>query len=54
MDKSVWVIEKGSYSDYRVVGVYSTQERAKLVCEHINKDGVMNLRQLQNGRLTLG
>ena len=39
MGKSVWVIEKGSYSDHRVVGVYSTQERAKLVCEHINKDG---------------
>ena len=34
--KSIWVIEKGSYSDYRVVGVYSTKEGAELVCARIN------------------
>ncbi len=34
--KSIWVIEKGSYSDYRVVGVYSTKEGAELVCKRIN------------------
>ena len=34
--KSIWVIEKGSYSDYRVVGVYSTKEGAELVCAKIN------------------
>ena len=34
--KSIWVIEKGSYSDYRVVGVYSTKEGAERVCERIN------------------
>jgi hypothetical protein len=37
MSKTVWVIEKGSYSDYRVVGVYTSQERAQLVCDAINK-----------------
>ena len=36
MNKSVWVIEKGSYSDYRVVGVYSTEAGARLVCDRIN------------------
>ena len=38
MNKSVWVIEKGSYSDYRVVGVYSTEAGARLVCDRINGD----------------
>jgi len=33
---TIWVIEKGSYSDYRVVGVYSTKEGAELVCARIN------------------
>lgn len=37
---TVWVVEEGSYSDYHVVGVFSTQENAQLVwdaikaCEH--------------------
>lgn len=39
MNKSVWVIEKGSYSDYRVVGVYTTKVKADLVCTEINKEG---------------
>lgn len=30
--KSVWVIEEGSYSDYHVVGVYSSEENARRVC----------------------
>ena len=34
--KTIWVIEKGSYSDYRVVGVYSTREGAERVCAKIN------------------
>jgi len=29
--KSVWVIEQGSYSDYRVVGVFSSRKNAQLV-----------------------
>lgn len=33
---TIWIIEKGSYSDYRVVGVYSTKEGAELVCARIN------------------
>ena len=36
MNKSVWVIEKGNYSDYRVVGVYSPEAGARLVCDRIN------------------
>lgn len=36
MSTSIWVIEKGSYSDYRVVGVYSTEAGARLVCDRIN------------------
>ena len=38
MNKSVWVIEKESYSDYRVVGVYSTEAGARLVCDRINRE----------------
>lgn len=36
--KNVWVVEKGQYSDYRVVGVYSTQENAQKVCELLNAE----------------
>ena len=35
---TVWIIEQGSYSDYRVVGVFSTKENAQAVCDRINKD----------------
>jgi hypothetical protein len=37
MSNSVWVIEQGSYSDYRVVGVYTSKENAEIVCDEINK-----------------
>lgn len=33
--KSVWLIESGSYSDYRVVGIFSTREKALLVANAI-------------------
>lgn len=33
--KSVWVIEAGEYSDYQVVGVFSTRENAELVASAI-------------------
>lgn len=32
----VWVVEQGSYSDYRVVGVYTSRKAAKTVAEKIN------------------
>lgn len=32
----IWVVEKGSYSDYRVVGVYTSEENAKKVCDFLN------------------
>ncbi len=34
--KSVWVVEQGSYSDYRVVGVFSTEAFARTVASAIN------------------
>lgn len=34
--KRVWVIEQGSYSDYRVVGVFSSEANAKLLAVAIN------------------
>jgi hypothetical protein len=36
--KSVWVIEQGSYSDYHVVGVFSSRKNAKLVLDSLTKD----------------
>jgi hypothetical protein len=34
--KTVFAIEQGCYSDYRVVGVYSSREAAERVCEVVN------------------
>src|SRR3990167_5468915 len=34
--QTVWVIEQGSYSDYRVVGVFSTEADAQYVADFIN------------------
>lgn len=36
MSDTVFVIEQGSYSDYRVVGVYTTRRAAEMVCTAIN------------------
>jgi hypothetical protein len=33
---TIFAIEKGEYSDYRVVGIYSTKEVAEKVCDAIN------------------
>jgi hypothetical protein len=38
MAKTVWVIEDGSYSDYRVVGVYSSKENCERILSLINRD----------------
>lgn len=35
----IWVVEKGDYSDYRVVGVFTSEEKAKQICDLINRDG---------------
>jgi hypothetical protein len=32
----VWVVEQGEYSDYRVVGVFSSQENAQQIADAIN------------------
>lgn len=34
----VWIIEQGSYSDYRVVGIYTTAENAQRICDRINQN----------------
>lgn len=37
--KTICVVEKGSYSDYGVVGVFSSKENAELIANAINGDG---------------
>lgn len=32
----IWVVEQGSYSDYRVVGVFTSEKNAKLIADKIN------------------
>lgn len=32
----VWIIEQGCYSDYHVVGIFSTREKAQRVCDWVN------------------
>ena len=34
----VWIIEQGEYSDYRVVGIFSTEENAKKYMDKIKKN----------------
>lgn len=34
---SVWVIERGSYSDYEVLGIYTSEEKAKAVAAVLNE-----------------
>lgn len=36
MGDTVFAIEQGSYSDYRVVGIYTTREGAQKVCDWLN------------------
>ena len=38
MKKTIWVIEQGSYSDYRVVGVFTSKANATAVVEKIKKN----------------
>ena len=35
MSKTIWVIEDGEYSDYRVVGVFTTKKNAELICSKV-------------------
>ena len=36
MSKSIWVIEEGSYSDYDVVGVFSSKKNAEVVMKALS------------------
>lgn len=35
----VWFVEQGSYSDYRVSGVFTTEEKAQYIADKINGTG---------------
>ena len=34
----VYMVTSGQYSDYRVVGLFSTEEKAQFVCDGLNQD----------------
>lgn len=34
---ALWVVEQGEYSDYRVVGIFSSEENAQRIADAINK-----------------
>lgn len=36
MSKPIWVVEEGEYSDYKVVGVFSTKENADLFVSQLD------------------
>lgn len=38
MSKYVWAVEQGDYSDYRVVGVFSSSANAQFIADTINGD----------------
>lgn len=38
VSKTIWVVEQGTYSDYRVVGVFTSRENAQLVCDLVNRE----------------
>lgn len=38
---SVWVVESGEYSDYRVVGVFSSKENAQQIADAIDDDATV-------------
>ncbi len=38
MSNSIWVVEQGRYSDYRVVGVFSTEANARAVASLVGRD----------------
>jgi hypothetical protein len=40
---NVWVVTEGEYSDYRVVGVFSTKENAQVVWDAIHATGARYL-----------
>jgi hypothetical protein len=39
MKQTCWVVEQGSYSDYRVVGVFTSKANAQVVADAINRAG---------------
>jgi len=37
MKQACWVVEQGEYSDYRVVGVFTSKANAQVVADAINR-----------------
>jgi hypothetical protein len=52
--KSVWVIEQGAYSDYRVVGVFTTKESADKMAALINEGESYDLAEVDEWPLDPG
>ena len=54
--KTVWVVEQGSYSDYRVVGVFSSEENAQIIADVLNdsKDGIYDKASIDEWALDPG
>ena len=36
MSKTIWVVEHGTYSDYRVLGVFTSEANARLIADTVN------------------
>jgi hypothetical protein len=39
---TTWVVEQGEYSDYRVVGVFSSEANARLIADAVNREQTYN------------
>ena len=35
---TIWLVSQGEYSDYRIVGAFSTEARAQKFADHVNAD----------------
>jgi len=42
MSSTVWVVERGEYSDYQVIGVFSSKENAQQIADAINASCVFD------------
>lgn len=46
---NIWTLERGEYSDYHVIGVFSSEENAKAVAEKLEHDVEVVCRVLDPG-----
>jgi len=52
--KTVWLVEQGSYSDYHVIGVYSSRDNAQAITDAINKTESWNKAEVMEVTLDPG